>query len=219
MDNLKNMKDALIHQVQAQINGNLDKVDAKELGEAVDMIKDLAQTMYYCTIIEAMEENKEREEEYPEDEMRMYYPMRYYPRRRRYHGDSWNYPYWGGPYYYTESNNRGNDARGGGTRGYTEGNYDDHGRRYHEDIYDAYRDLERAYPREMRDYREGKSGMSRRYYVEAKEQHKDQTTRNQELSKYMQELSDDIVEMIQDATPEEKQMLQQKLNTLSGKIK
>lgn len=219
MDTLKNMKEALVHQVQAQINGNLEKVDAHELGEAVDMIKDFAQAIYYCTITEAMEKNKEREEEYPIDEERMYYPMRYYPRRRMYHGDSWgDYPYWGGPYYYTESNmNRGNNAQGGGSRGYSENNYDD--RRYHENMADAYRDLERAYPREMRDYREGKSGMSRRYYVEAKEQHKDQATRNQELSNYMQELSDDVVEMIQDATPEEKQMLQQKLSTLVGKIK
>ncbi len=214
MDSLKNMKEALVHQVQAQINGNLDKVDAHELGEAVDMIKDFAQAIYYCTITEAMEKNKEREEEYPMDEERMYYPRRYMPRRRMYHGDSWgDYPYWGGPYYYTESNmNRGNDARG-----YSEDNYDS--RRYHENMAEAYRDLERAYPREMRDYREGKSGMSRRYYVEAKEQHKDPAVRNQELSKYMQELSDDVVEMIQDATPEEKQMLQQKLSTLVGKIK
>ena len=220
MEYLKHMTEALVHKVQAQINGNLDKVDAHELGEAVDMIKDFAQAIYYCTITEAMEKNKEREEEYPiEEEERMYYPMRYYPRRRMYHGDSWgDYPHWGGPYYYSENNynpsNRGNNARG-----YSEDSYSDHGRRYHEDMVDAYRDIERVYPREMRDWREGKSGMSRRYYMEAKEQHKDQATRTTELNKYMQELSDDVVEMIQDATPEEKQVLQQKLTTLVSKIK
>lgn len=220
MENLKHMKDALIHKVQAEINGNLDKVDAHELGEAVDMIKDFAQAIYYCTITEAMEENAEREEEYPMEETeRMYYPMRYYPRRRMYHGDDWyGYPHMGGPYYYSEGNadNRGNNARGGGSRGYSEDNYN---RRYHEDMADAYRDLERAYPREMRDYREGKSGMSRRYYMEAKENHKDQSTRTSELNKYMQELSEDIVDMIQDASVEEKQILQQKLTTLANKIK
>lgn len=205
MDALKNMKEALVHQVQAQINGNLEKVDAHELGEAVDMIKDFAQAIYYCTITEAMEKkDKEREEEYSEDEMRMYYPMRYTPRRRMYH-DHWDgYPNYGGPYYYTESpRDMGSSDR----------------RRYHEDMMDAYRDINRAYPKEVRDYREGKSGMSRRYYMEAKDQHKDQATREQELDNYMRELSDDIVDMINDATPEEKMMLQQKLNTLATKIK
>jgi hypothetical protein len=39
-----------------------------------------------------------------------------------------------------------------------------------------------------------------------------------ELEKYMKELSEDIVEMIEDASPEEKQLLKAKLTTLSGKI-
>jgi hypothetical protein len=34
---------------------HLDSVDAKELGEAIDMIKDLSEAIYYCTITEAME--------------------------------------------------------------------------------------------------------------------------------------------------------------------
>ena len=204
MEALKNMKQALEQKVQAQINGNLDCVDAHELGEAVDMVKDLAQAIYYCTIVEAMEEKDEREELYPEDEMRMYYPMRYAPRKRMYH-DHWDgYPYYGGPYYYTENSTH---TGTGDTK------------RYHEDMIDAYRDVERAYPREMRDYREGKSGISRRYYVEAKEQHKDQATRSRELEKYMHELSEDITDMINEASMEEKQMLQQKLMKLSEKIK
>ena len=41
MEELKSMKKALINCVQSQINGNLKEVDAEELGEAVDMIKDL----------------------------------------------------------------------------------------------------------------------------------------------------------------------------------
>lgn len=204
MEALKNMKQALEQKVQAQINGNLDCVDAHELGEAVDMVKDLAQAIYYCTIVEAMEEKDEREESYPEDEMRMYYPMRYAPRKRMYH-DHWDgYPYYGGPYYYTENPRH---TGMGDTK------------RYHEDMIEAYRDVERAYPKEMRDYREGKSGMSRRYYVEAKEQHKDPATRSRELEHYMQELSEDITDMINEASIEEKQLLQQKLMKLSEKIK
>ena len=40
MDKLKNVKECLMAQLQAQM-GNLAQVDAKELGEVVDMIKDL----------------------------------------------------------------------------------------------------------------------------------------------------------------------------------
>jgi hypothetical protein len=39
-----------------------------------------------------------------------------------------------------------------------------------------------------------------------------------ELEKYMQELSQDIVDMISDASPEEKQYLEKKLTTLASKV-
>jgi hypothetical protein len=40
--------------------------------------------------------------------------------------------------------------------------------------------------------------------MEAKEMQKDKAMQMRELEKYMQELSSDIVEMIQDSSPEEK---------------
>lgn len=58
MERLKQMKETLMSSVQSQL-GNLDNVDAKELGEAVDMIKDLSEAIYYCTITKEMEECKE----------------------------------------------------------------------------------------------------------------------------------------------------------------
>jgi hypothetical protein len=57
MEQLKNMKMAIMSCVQSQM-GNLANVDAKELGEAIDMIKDLSEAIYYCTITEAMEQPK-----------------------------------------------------------------------------------------------------------------------------------------------------------------
>jgi hypothetical protein len=33
---------------------NLQQVDAKELGEVIDMVKDIEEAIYYCTITEAM---------------------------------------------------------------------------------------------------------------------------------------------------------------------
>ena len=40
-----------------------------------------------------------------------------------------------------------------------------------------------------------------------------------ELDRYMTELTHDITEMIQDSSPEEKSLLQQKIATLATKIK
>ena len=71
----------------------------------------------------------------------------------------------------------------------------------------------------MRDSREGRSGETRKMYMEHKSLHADKTTKMKDLEKYMQELTHDMTEMIQDASPEEKALLIQKLNTLATKIK
>ena len=52
------MKTSLMSCVQSQM-ANLKDVDAKELGEAIDMLKDLEEAMYYCTITEAMQKKEE----------------------------------------------------------------------------------------------------------------------------------------------------------------
>lgn len=57
---LKMMKDQLMSCVQSQL-GDVSKVDAHELGEAVDMIKDLSEAIYYCTITDSMEKAEEKE--------------------------------------------------------------------------------------------------------------------------------------------------------------
>ena len=53
MEMLKSMKETLMACAQGQM-GHLDTVDAKELGEVIDMIKDIEEAIYYCTITEAM---------------------------------------------------------------------------------------------------------------------------------------------------------------------
>ena len=52
---LKHMKDVLICAVEHEID-NLENANCKELGEAIDMIKDLEEAIYYCTITEAIGE-------------------------------------------------------------------------------------------------------------------------------------------------------------------
>ena len=52
-EKLKHMKDTLMCAVEMQLC-DLSEVDTKELGEAIDMIKDLEEAIYYCTVTEAM---------------------------------------------------------------------------------------------------------------------------------------------------------------------
>ena len=189
MERLKAMKERLISCVESQMN-DLANADPEELGEAVDMIKDLEETIYYCTVVKAMEDKEENKEKEV-----MYYPVMYY--------------------------NDNNGSRGNG-RGSMSGRYyyPDHETIYYGDAYSrGMRDYGNVYPREIRDYREGRSGNSRRSYMESKEMHEGKEKQMMELEKYMKELSGDVMEMINDATPEEKEILSQKLSTLAEKIK
>ena len=233
MKRLEQMKESLISCVQSQISGNLQQVDAKELGEAIDMIKDLEEAIYYCTITKAMNDEESWEKKghqspmYYQDMGREYYP----PHQHEQMSNEGHRMYSRGTMY-MEGNSGGNDARGGGTRGYRDGmirRYDDgqmsysmynDGSMYHDPMGRIYRDgmmQEASYPM-MRDPREGRSGERRKMYMEGKGM-KDKSQQMKELENYMQELSQDVTEMIQDASPEEKQMLQQKIQMLASKIK
>lgn len=184
MERLKYMKETLMNCVQGQL-GDLSSVDAKELGEAVDMIKDLSEAIYYCTITESMEESEKEKKEYP-----MYYsPIDY----NRYYRDM-DRDY--GNMYYTDYTR--NDGNRGGSRQMPAESHN--------------------YPIEIRDYREGRSPMTRKTYMERKMHGGDKTMQMHELEKYMQELSTDITEMIEGASMEEKQMLQKKISALATKI-
>lgn len=193
MEQLKHMKEMLTSCVQGQMS-NLQAADTKELGDAIDMIKDLAEAIYYCSISEAMEESK-KEKDYSPKYYTMVPPM--YDRdmdrhEGRMYFDS-SFASRGG----YDPSMRGNNARGGGTRG------------YHEFEYPIF---------EAKDMREGRSGERRRTYMEAKEMRQGKEVKLKELERYLQELSHDITEMIDDASPEEKQMLRQKMATLASKI-
>jgi Lhr-like helicase len=111
------MKEMIEEAVCEQLE-DISKVDTKELGEAIDMIKDLSEAIYYCTITEAMGKGESKEE---------------------------------------VTHHK------------------------HEDI--------------------------RKAYIEHKMHGGDKHVQMQELEQYIQELSQDIIEMIEGASTEEKQML------------
>ena len=145
---LRDIKHTLLVAAEEQME-NLDCVDAKELGEVIDMIKDIEEAIYYCTVTDAMVE-------------------------KGYSTTDWN-----GGWGYV-----GNDG------GSTVSDMHAHGRH----------DLQST-----GDPREGTSHAQRRMYIESKEMHHGKAKQLQELEKYMKDLSNDLVEMIDDASPEEKQ--------------
>lgn len=170
MHRLKTMKEILVCAAQEQMR-HLDCVDAKELGEVVDMIKDLEEAIYYCTITEAMHASDEHG--------RMYYPM------------------------YNIMDKYGNN------------NVD------YRDVSDSQHDwgeVSNGDGEDMRDYREGKSSTQRRKYMESKEKHHTKAQQLQELEKYVKDLSEDLVDMIEEATAEEKQYLGNRIAALATKI-
>lgn len=69
-----------------------------------------------------------------------------------------------------------------------------------------------------KDEREGRSGQKRRMYMESKATHQDSAKKIQELENYMKELTSDMMEMLADASPEEKAVVQKKVNTLATKL-
>ena len=144
-------------------------------------------------------EEKEKENEYMQKHYSsMNYPM-YYNGGNSSNGGGSRMWYDGGSSSYTNNSSGGNNARGGGSRGYSDGWV--------------------MAPFDARDYREGRSYMTRKNYMEGKEMHHDKAKQMQELDKYVQELTDDVLEMIHDASPEEKMALSQKMTTLANKIK
>lgn len=200
MERLKYMKETLMNCVQGQL-GDLSSVDAGELGAAIDMIKDLEEAIYYCTIVKSMEEKSE--------EKQKYYPYIYDYNMpdTRYMDMSQGRMYYEGQ----EGNgNEGRDGRSSNGRRYADGGSNSSSSNSGGGM--------RQYPLELRDSREGISPMTRRKYMESKEMHKGKELRMQELDRYMHELTHDVTEMINDASPEEKQMLQEKLTKLAHKI-
>lgn len=188
------IKENLMSAIENQLQ-DLAHADAEELGAAVDMFKDLEEALYYCTITKAMKEKEKHEGATGGG----------YPEAQRYYWDrDIDKPYYN-RMYYGDGNGTSNGGNGGSSSRYYSGGDSNY--------------MERSYPMsESRDSREGRSGSSRKMYMQTKEMHGDKMTNLKELEHYMKDLSEDVTEMISDASPEEKQLLQRKLTSLVNKI-
>ena len=70
----------------------------------------------------------------------------------------------------------------------------------------------------MHDEREGRSPMKRKMYMESKLTNQDTSKSMRELESYLQYLTADMMELLEHATPEEKTIVQKKVNMLATKI-
>lgn len=192
IERLKAMKEQFMSCIESQMH-DLKRVDAEELGEVVDMVKDIEEAIYYCTIVEAMHESDKDKEQRVQPVNNNYYYSEYpirYPEIYR-SSDRAN-----GYMYYDDTHSDGGAQSNIRHMMYTE----------------PYRTTE------ARDPREGRSYTQRKMYMEGKEQHHTKEQQMKELESYMQELSRDVTDMIKDASPEEKTILRQKMTTLANKI-
>lgn len=233
---IKKMCEKLMDSINYELDKGIENVDTKELGEAIDMIKDLYEAKkemyeacYYKQIMEAMEEHDFEDEDEIEDEGRRGY--RGQPRSQS------------GRFMSRGDGRRSNRGRGG-RRGYEDmmmydEDWDDmeyqrdmdrntHNRMYYTDgnmggTSSSGMNSGSMVSQGARDMREGRSGQSRRGYMESKEMHKgnsaeDKQQKMKELEHYMKDLSEDVTEMISEMSPEEKSLMKQKMQVLMQKI-
>ncbi|MBS6466667.1 MAG: hypothetical protein KH381_08015 [Clostridium sp.] len=200
---MHDMIEKLTECTKSQFDKGLESVDTCEMGKVIDMIKDLAEAMYYRTFTKTMDESEDEEilkmfDRYGRDK-RFYDHYRYEdgrfaPKGRGTYRRNYDEPMW----HMTPEMYRDMDREPYGRMYYTE-------------------------PTHMHDSREGKSGISRRTYMDTRDAHKANTQQDKEakmhdLETYMRELSDDLTELIAGMIPEEKNLAKSKLSTLVSKM-
>lgn len=206
------MIEKLAECAEKQFDAGIENIDTAEMGQVVDMMKDLAEAMYYRELTKAMQEFD------TEDVMEML--DRYGDGRKFYD----HYRYADGRF--------APKGRGTYRRGYEEPPY------YHmtPEMYrnmEQYRDMDRGSGRmyytepymssDSGSHMESRYDMAKRNYTESKELHRGNTAEDKEhkmkeLEKYMREIGSDIAEVISDASSEEKALLKQKMQVIMQKI-
>lgn len=220
IERIHKMQECLTEKAVNELEKGVENVDTSEMGEVVDMIKDLAEAEYHSIISKAMKKADEEEEEYDKELLRSLKAEYGEESGRRYY-DQYRY-----------ANGRFAPKGRGTRRGYEEPPY------YHMPV--NYNDMEY-----MRDMDKGMGRMyytepvvsdnnsshtiesgydrAKRNYTETKEMHKNNTPEDKEhkmksLDSYTKELASDITGMVTDMSAEEKNLLRTKLSTLVSKI-
>lgn len=240
IERIHKMIEKLTECALAELDKGVECVDTEEFGEVVDAIKDLAEAEYKSLIAKEMKEYKEEEEAEDKYLLRMFKEENKdeYKRMREQYGEEEGERRFYDDWRYKSSGRFAPKGRGTRTsrRGYEDKmpieyrngdewdrDIDRHlGRMYFSaGTYSG--DGRRGNSESGRDYREGRSGQMRRGYIETKQIHSDNTPegkqkRMKELDEYMKSLSEDVTEMIGDASTEERALLKQKMQGLIQKL-
>lgn len=209
IERMHKMIECLTEKALAELDKGIENVDTNEMGEVVDMIKDLNEAEYRAIIVKSMKEADEEQKEYDKELLRTLKDEYGEEGGRRYYD---HYRYANGRF----------APKGHGTyrRGYEEPPYM---HTYPET--ERMRDMDRDYGKMYYTEPMNESGYDRakRNYTETKEMHKANTPEDKEhkmksLDSYTKELASDITGMVADMSAEEKNLLRTKLSTLVSKI-
>ena len=195
---------------EMELEKGIDKIDAEEMGEVTDMIKDLAEAEYYAKISKAMDE-AEYGEDYDYRGAYDEHERKGYRGQRRDSKGRYMRRMYTEPMYYS--------------RMMPEMDWDD--AEYRRDMDREHGKMYYTEPMTMRNdnqtHSESRYDRARRGYEESKAMHKGNTAEDKqqkmkELENYMKELSTDVTDMISDMSPEEKSLMKQKMQVLMQKI-
>lgn len=199
------IKDKAIELMELGLNQDVSCIDSKELYELMDIIKDCEETLkyseemkYYKKITDAMEKNSEEENSMYLDKYLPESRSRYYTKPKI---SQWHIPY----YDEIEPEMMDRDM-----------DYPYRNRMYYTEP-KRIRNMIPEHEMNERDYREGKSPMTRKNYMEMNSS-MDKNAKIEEMKKYSHELVDDLTDMIQSASSEEKIALKQILTQFVSKL-
>lgn len=191
---MHDMIEKLSECAKAELDKETEHIDADEMGKVTDMLKDLAEAMYYRVLTEEMEEDGGRRFY---DDYRYKTTGRFAPKGKGTYVGRHGYeepPYW----HMTPEMYRDMD-KSYGRMYFTEPVTMDSGKT--ESRYDA----------------------AKRHYTETRDMHRENTKEDKEhkmkaLDEYIKELAGDITDMIDGMTAEEKALAKSKLSTLVTKM-
>ena len=209
IERMHKMIECLTEKALCELEKGTENVDTCEMGQVVDMIKDLNEAEYKAVIVKAMKKADEEKEEYDKMLLRELKEEYGEDDGRRFYD---HYRYSDGRF--------APKGHGSYRRGYEEPPY------YHMTP-EMYRDMDRDTHSRMYYTETGmnESGYDRakRNYTETKEMHRgntpeDKKAKMQELERYAKSLTEDVVEMVSDMSDEEKNLLRTKMQILMQKI-
>jgi hypothetical protein len=220
IERMHKMIECLTEKALAELDKGIENVDTNEMGEVVDMIKDLNEAEYRAVIVKSMKEADEEQKEYDKELLRTLKDEYGEEGGRRYYD------------HYRYANGRFAPKGRGTRRGYEEPPYYHMPINYNDPEYmrDMDKDMGRMYYTEPTVSGNGSSHMTesgydraKRNYTETKEMHKSNTPEDKEhkmkaLDSYIKELGGDITQLIGDMTAEERNLMRTKLSTLVSKL-